>query len=238
MNYPLHEVAWVGERYVEGAIRGVMLSFHGLGGGEMRSEPWGGERVLAAHGVLPVFPYYGPWSWMNREARTMVDCLVAQVYREYALAPTTPLLLCGGSMGGGSALLYARYAAAPIAACSVNCPVCDFPYHFTERPDVARTMYHAFGAYDGQMSTVLKEHSPLHQAASMPEIPYFFIHGDADKAVNKARHSDRMVPALRLFGHNVEYVEVPGMGHCGPLPAEVVERERNFLLTVVAANQG
>ena len=225
------EVAWIGDEEVRGEITGVVVVFHGLGfvglkeGLSAEEEPW------AAAGALVVFPYYGPWSWMNREARAMVDALITGVYREYGLDPDrVPLLLTGGSMGGGSALLYSRYSAHRPAACYANCPVCDIPYHFTERPDLPRTMYHAFGAYGDDMHELLIEHSPLHQAASMPDIPYLIVHGGADEAVAKAAHSDKLVAALRARGVQVDYEEIPEMGHCGPLPEETVGVINGFVV--------
>ncbi len=223
------EVAWVGDEALVGPIRAVRLSFHGLGMNGTYT-PGDDDRRYGASGILTVFPYYGPWSWMNREARAMVDEVVDAVYAEYALPDATPLLLTGGSMGGGSALLYARYARHTPAGVYANCPVCDYTYHFTERPDLPRTFYHAYGHYAGDWQAILQEHSPLHQAAAMPDVPYFILHGDADTSVNKAAHSDRLVPALRARGLQVTYREVPGMGHGGPIPEDVMTEVDGFIL--------
>ncbi|HEY3377148.1 MAG TPA: prolyl oligopeptidase family serine peptidase [Armatimonadota bacterium] len=230
MQWTINDVAWIGKDAVAGEITGVVVSFHGLGYTELKREANPEEQALGAQGALVVLPYYGPWSWMNREARAMVDALIGKIYQEYALDPRrVPLIVQGGSMGGGSALLYARYAAHPIAACFANCPVCDLPYHFTERADLPRTMYHAFGAYPGEMSDHLEEHSALHQVAQLPDTDYLIVHGEADRSVNKGLHSDRLVRAMRARELRVEYLEVPGMGHCGPLPEEVAARVRAFI---------
>jgi pimeloyl-ACP methyl ester carboxylesterase len=223
------ERAWIGDGLIAGRVTGIIVDFHGLGctGRSEDASQW--EKDLALRGILSVFPYYGPWSWMNREARAFVDELIDKVCLEYGAGAEIPLLLSGGSMGGGSALIFARYTRHPLTACAVNCPVCDFPYHFTERPDVARTMYHAFGHYPIPIKEALVETSPLHQVGGLPDIPYFFIHGEADQAVNKAAHSDKMVRAMRARELRVEYHEVPGMGHCGPVPEEISVRERDFL---------
>ena len=37
-NEELHQVAWIGDKFVEGNITGVIVSFHGLGGG-IKSGP-------------------------------------------------------------------------------------------------------------------------------------------------------------------------------------------------------
>lgn len=215
------EVAWIADEYVAGEIAGVVVRFHGLGNGALRQEPDPWEAELAALGALVVWPYYGPWSWMNREARAMVDALIPAVYRAYNLGDDVPLILTGDSMGGSSALLYARYTIHHPVACFANCPVGDMTYHFRERPDLPRTMYHAFGSYTCTMQEALEEHSPLHQAAQMPDIDYLIVHGDEDTAVNEAIHADRLVAAMRARELRVTYRTVPGMGHCGPLPSDV-----------------
>ena len=63
----------------------------------------------------------------------------------------------------------------------------------------------------------------------MPKVPYFIMHGDADKAVNKAAHSDRFVAGMRKHGHNVEYIEVPGMGHSEPTSFDAYRRKIDFV---------
>ena len=40
------------------------------------------------------------------------------------------------------------------------------------------------------------------------------FHCTADQLVAKAVHSDKFVAAMRALGRRVEYVEVPGRGHC------------------------
>jgi dipeptidyl aminopeptidase/acylaminoacyl peptidase len=184
---------------------------------------------------LVVYPYYGPWAWMNREARAMVDDLVDAVYAAYRLPGRTPLICTGGSMGGQASLLYARYAKRAVRACLANCPVCDLKFHFHERADLPPTIRHAMLGYAGSFHSLLAEHSPLHQVAAMPDIPYLIIHGGKDRAVAKARHSDKMVAALRRRKLKVEYIEVPGMGHCGPMPLKVLQREVEFVVEAMRA---
>lgn len=58
---------------------------------------------------------------------------------------------------------------------------------------------------------------------------HLIIHGDQDPAVSKKRHSDRMVAAMRKRKLNVEYIEVAGMKHCGPLPLTVLQRGIEFI---------
>jgi dipeptidyl aminopeptidase/acylaminoacyl peptidase len=78
------------------------------------------------------------------------------------------------------------------------------------------------------MDEAFTENSPLEQAGNMPQVPYFIIHGDADKAVNKAAHSDKLVRCLRETGHDVEYIEAPGMGHCAFNDYSLFRKMREF----------
>ncbi len=225
----MRQVAWVGDSYVQGKIRGVALNFHGLGHMNEKRFPETMELEWARAGWLVVFPYYGPWTWMNREARAFVDELVAFVYDHFGLDGNLPLVSTGGSMGGLSALLYTRYAKKPVSACLALFPVCDFQYHFGERPDLPRSIHHSLRGYEEDMQTLFDEHSPLKQVPHMPDIPYLFIHGDSDQAVSKAAHSDKMVAAMKARGLAVEYVQVPGMGHGSCMPVAVLLKMIGFL---------
>ena len=225
----IREVAWVGDQFVRAPIRGVILVFHGLGAPGLKTDLSTEEIGWSEAGGLVVMPYAGPWSWMNRESRRFVDDLVEAIYRQFDLAPKTPLISTGGSMGGQCALLYTRYARKPVTACLASYPVCDVKYHSTERPDLPRTFHHAFRGYPEDRETLFAEHSPLSQVGAMPDIPYLIVHGDADQAVSKTQHSDRMVAAMRQRGLTVRYLEVPGMGHGGPTPLRIIEERIRFV---------
>lgn len=211
------------------SARGIVVDFHGLGGGmEMRDSMSTGV-FFAEGGAIYVFPYYGPWSWMNDMAVQYCDSVLNAVIERFHLLPDVPVVATGGSMGGLSALVFARYSRLRVAACAANCPVCDLPHHYTERPDLPRTLHVAFGHYACPFQAALKSASPLHVAASMPRIPYYIVHGDADAAVNKKMHSDRLVAELRRLGYDVTYDEVPGMPHCA-LPPRNEDAFRAFIL--------
>ena len=198
---------------LKGTPRGILLQFHGLNFTQLRNECNEFEIRCAEAGILTVFPYCGPWSWMNMHTVRFVDRLVEVLKEKYGLGGV-PVVASGGSMGGLASLIYTRYAAVTPDACFANCPVCDLPYHATERPDLPRTLYHAYGDYECGLEAALRLHSPYHQAAEMPDVPYFVVHGDADKSVNKGYHSDRFISAMREAGRRIEYYEVAGMAHC------------------------
>jgi len=226
-------MAWIGDRFVVGPITGVIVRFHGLGDPGFKSVPSYEENEWASVGGLVVMPYSGPWSWMNRSARAFVDELIEAIYTYYGLDASVPLILTGGSMGGFCSLLYARYSKHSIKACQALYPVCDLKHHFSERTDLPRTIHHAFYGYNEDMDALFRENSPLDQVPGMPRIPYLIVHGDADEAVNKAAHSDKMVRAMRETGLKVEYIEVPGMGHHAPLFFNVYRRTIDFVISML-----
>jgi alpha-beta hydrolase superfamily lysophospholipase len=217
----LRQSAWIGDAFCSGKPRAVIVNFHGLGFGGLKNGPNAEESEWGSVGGLVVFPYYGPWSWMNRSARSFVD-------RHFELDAQIPRIIAGGSMGGQASLIYTRYSAHRIAACFANYPVCDLAYHFTERPDLPPTMRHAYRD-EPNFQQALEEHSPLVQAAGMPDAPYLIIHGDNDQAVNKEKHSDRFVAEMRRRGKNIEYVEVPGMGHGSNVPYHALRKQVDWV---------
>jgi len=226
-NKMIKETAWIGDKFVKGRIKALVLNFHGLGGG-YRVNPDQLELAWAEKGGLVVFPYYGPWSWMNREARAFVDGLITDIIKEYKLPRNIPIISAGGSMGGFSSLLFTRYSKHKIAACYANCPVCDLKYHFSERPDLPPTIHMAFRGYNEGMEELFIEHSPVKQVAEMPDIPYLIIHGGKDQAVNQKAHSDKMAALMKKRRLKLEYIKVPEMGHCGPLPQKTWEKIVKF----------
>lgn len=207
------QFAWTNRALFQGQPRAIVLSFHGLNACALRTEPTELDVFCAENSLLCVYPYYGPWSWMNREAIRYVDDVVDALIAREGLQ-NARVIATGGSMGGLSSLIYTRYARRTPAACFANCPVCDLPYHATERPDLPRTVYLAFAHYECGLAEALRMHSPLHQAADMPRIPYYVAHGTADTAVNIHMHSERFVAAMLKAGHDLTYRVVEGMEHC------------------------
>lgn len=225
----LDKFAWTSIDYVKGPIRGIVLRFPGLGSTGMKSDPDPSELEWGNSGGLTLFVYQDPWGWMNATTQRLIDDVVEAVQKKHKLGADVPVISTGGSMGGHAALLWAMKSRHPIAACLALFPVCDIPFHYTERVDLPRTFHHAYGSY-GDIAAQLEEHSPLHQVEKMPDIPYIFIHGAADKAVGKAAHSDKLVTAMRKRNMRVEYVEREKLGHGGPLDFELYRRMNDFVI--------
>jgi len=214
----LRNFAYSNDALCHTPIRGIVLTFNGLGFSTM---VWDDESPIdqeyASQGIIHVIPYYNPWCWMNRQAVDYVDEIVDVLFGRYALEDTIPIIATGGSMGGLCALVYSRYAKRTPTACLANCPVCDLPYHYTERPDLPHTLYSAFATSAGTFEAALRSASPIHLVDELPDIPYYIFHCEEDKAVNKERHSDVFVKALSSE-HTVEYYTIPGRGHCDLSP--------------------
>lgn len=210
----IRSFAYVNDSICPMSPKGIVLHFFGLNGRDMYHEETEQGQYFAERGILYVVPYNNPWAWMNRQAINYTDELLDVLIEHYHLPDDIPIASTGGSMGGMSALVYTRYAKRTPAVCVSNCPVCDVPYHYTERPDLPRTMYSAFYHESGKMKEILTRYSPLHLAASMPDIPYYLFHCTEDRSVNKEKHSDRFVAEMRRMGKRITYYEVPDKGHC------------------------
>lgn len=207
----LRNFTYSNDALITGKIKGLVIDFIGLGGQNMQSDNEAGKKS-AEKSIIYITPYNNPWNWMNRQAISITDEIIDVLFDHYSLPDTLPIVSSGGSMGGQSAIVYCRYAKRTPVACVANCPVCDMPYHFTERPDLPRTMYSAFYNEQGELNEILKKYSPLHLAPEMPDINYYIFHCGSDEAVNKEKHSDKFVAAMK--DRKVTYYEIPGRGHC------------------------
>jgi len=209
----LRNFSYSNDQLIKCEIKGIVLNFYGLGDMTIHNTDPGDALEYAEKGIIYVIPYYNPWSWMNKQAVAYTDEIVSVLCEKYGLDSSVKIVSTGGSMGGLSALVYCAYAKITPCACVANCPVCDLPYHFTERPDLPRTLYSAFGEYDGDMQSALRSCSPLHLVEKMPNISYTVFHCDEDKSVNLEQHSKRFVEAMRE-SHQITFNTVPLRGHC------------------------
>lgn len=198
---------------IQGEIKGVILNFMGLSSAAMFSEHPRGA-ALAEKGIVYIIPYLHPWNWMNEQAVAYTDELIDVLFDHYHLPENTPVVSTGGSMGGLCSLVYTKYAKRTPVACVANCPVCDLLFHFTERPDLPRTLYFAYGTYEADtLEEAMQTASPLHLADDMPLIPYTIFHCDADQSVNIHSHSEKFVEEMKKE-HDISFIVVPGRGHC------------------------
>lgn len=232
ITYPtLRRFAYSNDHLIQGEIRGAVISFYGLGDMRMFADDPAEAVDYARQGILYIVPYTNPWCWMNRSAVRYTDEIIEVLCKQYRLNSDLKIVSTGGSMGGLSALVYSYYATVTPVACVVNCPVCDLPFHFTEREDLPRTLYSAFAECDYSLEEALAAHSPLHLAEKMPAIPYTLFHCTADRAVNIDAHSRKFVQAMRPT-HEIALIEVPQRGHCD-LTSEALEQYRAAILQAI-----
>jgi len=214
INYEnLRSFAYSNDKIIVGDIKGIVLNFYGLGNTKVYGDDPGEAFEYAEKGLVYLIPYYNPWCWMNKQTVEYVDEIVEVICEKYNLDESVKVISTGGSMGGLSALVYCAYAKITPCACVTNCPVCDLVYHYTERPDLPRTLYSAFGEYEGTMEDALKSCSPFHLVDKLPNIPYTIFHCEKDHAVNLEHHSKKFVDAMQLT-HEIELKTVPFRGHC------------------------
>lgn len=213
----LRSFAYSNDKLCSQPIRGIVLTLNGLGFSAMTWEDGPADQEYARQGIIRVIPYYNPWCWMNTQTVAYVDEIVDVLFEHYHLDSNIPVVATGGSMGGLCALVYSRYAKRTPAACVAVCPVCDLPYHYTERRDLPHTLYSAFGTYEGTLDEALRSASPIHLVDEMPDIPYCIFHCEEDRAVNKQKHSDVFVEAMSRE-HRIDYYAVPERGHCDLSP--------------------
>ena len=215
-------------------IRGLVLVFSGLGNVTMLEEDPQEAIAFAEKGILYVIPYQNPWAWQNRQNIAFTDEIVDVLFDAYRLPDRLPVVSTGKSMGGSSALVYMVYAKRAPVACVANCPVCDLPFHLTERPDLPRTIYSAFFHYEGSLQDAMRSASPLHLCGQMPAAAkYYIFHCEKDEAVNKQKHSDRFVEIMQAE-HKVCYYSVPERGHCD-LPEEIQRKYYDCILSAIDA---
>lgn len=224
----LHLFAMSNLEYVKTPVRGVVIDHHGLGCsvfGEKANAAFAKANAADGEkGIVWIHPHYGPWAWMNAGAVRLTDRLVDLVLGHYGLPADTPVCSSGGSMGGQGAMVYAAQSRHSVKRVVVNCGVADLPYHYTERPDTPRTIAAAY-AEAPDLEAEMRARSPLHlaEAGKLPKIAYVVFHSDRDTGVNKEKHGDRLVAALRAGGYDVEYHVSEGTGHTELRP-ELVKR--------------
>ena len=222
-NKPLAQVTWKTlPRYcasnvelVKAPVRGIVVEHHYLGWQSFKADDVRSFGEYARQGIVYISPHYSPWAWMNNYAVRLTDALIDVVKEHFEMDELNgdPVIVStGGSMGGQGCLVWPCYSRHKVAAVVANCPVTDLVYHYTERPDLPRTIDCAF-ADEPDLQAALAAHSPFHIVKRMPDISYFIVHSSADAAVNKQKHSDRFVEAMRAAGRKVEYVTSEGTAH-------------------------
>ena len=224
----IQKFAYTNEELLKSEPKGIIYEFHGLNDGiSMNIQHTKFSYMCADAPLLYVRPFYGPWNWMNRASVKLVDEITEALFEKYG--KNMPIASSGLSMGGLSALIYARYAKYTPSVCAAICPVCDLIYHYDEREDTARTIFSALGGYEIPFVKAMENNSPVHQISEMPDIKYLILSTLNDKEVNFKKHSEIFVKKMKERGKDIEYIKIPDNGHCD-LTKESAQYYREFLI--------
>lgn len=218
----LRNFAYCNNNICKKPIKGIAISFFGLGVDKMYFEDTAEGYRFGDQGILYVVPYQNPWAWQNKQNVDYTDEILDVLFKEFDLPEDLPIVSEGGSMGGLQALVYMIYSKRTPVACVANCPVCDLPFHYTERADLPRTLYSAFYHYDCSLQEAMESASPIDLIDKLPKsAKYYIFHCEKDSAVNKQKHSDRLIEKMQN-SHDITYYPVPERDHCD-LPDDVRE---------------
>lgn len=66
-------------------IKGMVVSFFGLGGATIFNEDTEEGCRYAEKGILYLVPYQNPWAWMNKQTVDYTDELIDVLFKEYNL---------------------------------------------------------------------------------------------------------------------------------------------------------
>lgn len=207
------------EEHVVLPVKGIILEFPGLGGssclgGSIDMKSYSLEHTIdyGQNGIIVAYIFPGPWSWGNRGAIRIADAVVDALMEKYNLKTETPVVVCGGSMGGLGALMYAIHSRYKVKMVAAACPCIDVLDRMCAHPEFPRAYISAVASYDAEFEDSLKEISPIYRIADMPKTKYF-ICSDAEDEVFPEAQCDFFVEKLMEAGHNVEYYKQPGKRH-------------------------
>lgn len=210
----IRKFAYVNNGVCTRPIKGIVVEFLGLGNASMFQNDTTEGEYYGERGILYIVPYSNPWAWMNRTAVRYADELIEAVTEGLGLSPELPVASTGGSMGGLSAIVYSLYAKRTPVICVANCPVCDMPLHYSERPDLSRSIYNAVYDYEGTLEEALESISPIHLVGKLPRIPYRILHCEEDKSVNIGKHAVPFTEKMKAAGYDITLEVIRGRGHC------------------------
>ena len=225
------------EEFLTLPLRGVVLELPGLGGGSCLGgwpEPcsYNAEHAqdFGQNGILLAYLFPGPWSWGNKGAVRMGDAVLDAICDKYDVQ-NLRLGVCGGSMGGHGALLFAADSRHTPCVVAAACPGVDATVQLDCRADITRTYISAVSGYDTDLEDALRAISPIYRIDDMPRAKYY-ICSDGDDVLFPEHFCNDYVQKLRDAGHDVTYDHQPGLGHGDFLP-EVRQRLHDTLKNAI-----
>lgn len=234
----LHRFCTTNEKYVKGPIWKVVVEFPGsdgnscLGGNfEALENETAFGKLLGEQGILTVYTFIGPWSWMRKISVDTVDDVLDRIFEKYELNQDTPIVAAGGSMGGHGALMFTLKSKYKISACAISCPTTDlYALPKSDRHNYfCACVYFAFADCEGDFEEVMKANSPLYLVDKLPRIPYYMIICDQDEPLPCEEHAFPFLKKMQEQKHNIESVLLEGKGHCEH-PEEVFKAFVEFII--------
>ncbi len=204
---------------LHGPVRGIVLRFHGLGhkvnlATDMVFKV--ATSACTANGILFIFPFYNPWSWMNKKTVDFIDALLDVARDLYQLDKDIPLGIYGGSMGGYSALTYAIEGKHKVKSIALNCPCCNMEYELLDhkQTSITRSYFESAMSDCTDFPAYIRAKSPLNRIAELPRIPYRFAMGLKDATLHPEKHGLAMASEMEAAGLDVSLKCYAEMGHC------------------------
>ena len=215
---------------IPGEIRGIILRFHGLGHKVNLATDMICGPLCAKHGVLYLYPFYNPWSWMNKKTVDFIDALLDIVIETYHLKKDIPIGIFGSSMGGYSALTYPLHSKYKFSCIDLNCPCCNMEYELFEhkQTSLTRSYFESAMADCEDFSAYIRKNSPLNRIADLPKIPYRFAIGLQDQTLLPEKHGLLMASKMEAVGFNITVMRYSEVGHCN-LGADGFAAEHTWL---------
>jgi len=217
------------EDYLVTPVKGIVIEFPGLGGGsclgglmDMESYSYAEGRPYAEKGIILAYLFPGPWSWGNKGTVRIADAVIDAIKDKYNLGDNTPVAVCGGSMGGTGALVFAADTEHQLSMVAAACPCVDVLDRLYCHESFPRTYVSAVACYDMELEDALKLISPMHRIKDLQNTNYF-ICSDADDEIFPEGQCDLYVEKLKEAEINVEYHKQPGMKH-GDFCPEIREK--------------
>lgn len=136
------------------------------------------------------------------------------------------IVLCGGSMGGTSALIFASRHPEEVDGVYAMCPATDVVEMF---PRFCEQFTIAYGGSPSEVPRVYAERCSRHFVSKLAQVPIFLTHGSNDIVI-PVKHSRLLVEKLRERGARACLIELAGGGHNAPVSFPLPDA-LNFLLS-------
>lgn len=218
-------------------VTGIVLEFPGLDGNSclggtmnhMTTYNNAFTQECAAKGLVVAYMFPGPWSWMNKGAVRIIDLVVDAFMDKYGFETEEDftLVVMGGSMGGLGALIYTIDTRHTVDACVSHCPCYNVIECYDANPAFPRTFLAAVNDYDMPLEDALKQISPEHRIADMPDIPYIVTADELDDCF-PYKGVQRLADKMSAAGLKVTYMFLEGQQH-GGMSAEDRETVNEFI---------